>query len=92
MLQKETTWVNEEEEEEREELLERPSLRETEKMTEVKIRITKKQLEKFLTSNKVPLEKILEEIVSNGVVRHERIRDGHWKPRLQSIPEVVEER
>jgi hypothetical protein len=90
VLQRETTWLNEEDEEENWELLERSSLQ-TE-MTEVKIRVTKKQLEKFLTSNKLSLEKVLEEIVRNGVVSHDHIREGHWKPRLQTIPEVFEER
>jgi hypothetical protein len=92
VLKRETTWLNEEEEEENWELLKRSSLRDTEEMTEVKIRITKKQLEKFLTNNKLSLEKVLEEIVSNGVFSHEHIREGHWKPRLHSIPEVFEER
>jgi hypothetical protein len=90
VLQRETTWLNEEDEEENWELLERSSLQ-TE-MTEVKIRVTKKQLEKFLTTNKLSLEKVLEEIVRNGVVSHDHIREGHWKPRLQTIPEVFEER
>lgn len=89
MIQKETTWLNEEEEEEWE-FSEKQRLQENDKITEVKIRITKKQLEKALTSN--ALEKVLEEIVSNGIVCHEHNIEGHWKPRLQSIQEVVEER
>ncbi|KAJ3698932.1 hypothetical protein LUZ61_002637 [Rhynchospora tenuis] len=90
VIQRETTWLNEEEDDW--EFSERSSLRETETTTEVKIRITKKQLEELLNSSKLPLEKVLEEIVNNGVVCHEHNKEGHWKPRLQSIPEVIEER
>ncbi|KAJ3696026.1 hypothetical protein LUZ60_001403 [Juncus effusus] len=91
VIQREKTWVDEEDEDW--EFSERQGLLNEERMTEVKIRISKKQLEKLLGKNNLQVEKILEEIVNNGVVNvnQEHHKEAHWKPRLRSIPEVPEE-
>lgn len=70
-------------------------LREDPRMTAVKIRIKRKQLEELLGNKRLSAEKVLEEIMLRRKVEHdhhEQIGEEHWKPRLQSIPEVQEER
>ncbi|KAJ1698466.1 hypothetical protein LUZ63_006978 [Rhynchospora breviuscula] len=93
VIQQERTWVDDEEDDF--ELSEKQSahwVAEKERMVEVKIKITKKQLQELLGSKKMPIEKALEEIIRKGSVCREHVKEGHWRPRLQSIPEVQEER
>ncbi|OAY67222.1 uncharacterized protein LOC109715048 [Ananas comosus] len=60
--------------------------------TEVKIKITKKQLQELLTQideKGLPIQKVLAELISMS--ESYRLRDDqHWRPVLQSIPEVAE--
>lgn len=55
--------------------------------TELKIKISKKQLEKILGTAHVenmPLEKLLAQLMEHDL----HLRNQPWKPSLQSIPEV----
>ncbi|KAJ3696023.1 hypothetical protein LUZ60_001400 [Juncus effusus] len=64
-----------------------------ERFEEVKIKITKKQLKELVGSKRsTSIEKALEEIINRGIVYHEHVKEEHWKPRLHSIPESLEER
>ncbi|KAJ0983101.1 hypothetical protein J5N97_011356 [Dioscorea zingiberensis] len=91
------TWADDEEwEEEEEEEMMMGEMREKEiKMEpskEVKIKITKKQLEELLHKadmQGLPLQQALMLLMSvgdAGVTENDR----HWRPVLQSIPEVAE--
>ncbi|KAJ1698469.1 hypothetical protein LUZ63_006981 [Rhynchospora breviuscula] len=90
-IRHEMTWVDDEEGSS--EFSERRNLlmKEEERVTEKKIRIKRKQLEELLRNKKLSSEKFLEELLSRKQVSHEHNREGHWKPRLQSIPEVQDE-
>ncbi|KAJ4816358.1 Porphobilinogen deaminase [Rhynchospora pubera] len=91
-IRHEITWVDDEEGSvefsERRNLL----MKDEERATETKIRIKRKQLEELLRNKKMSAEKVLEELLRRKEVSHEHNREGHWKPRLQSIPEVQDER
>ncbi|MQM09239.1 hypothetical protein Taro_042110 [Colocasia esculenta] len=62
--------------------------------TEVKIKITKKQLEELLRkvdAQGLPLQQLLTHLVSGASdvdALHDRAR--HWRPALQSIPEAAD--
>ncbi|XP_065027536.1 uncharacterized protein LOC135651399 [Musa acuminata AAA Group] len=63
--------------------------------TEIKIKISKKQLEKLLRQaddgEKLPLRRFIADLVSMGEsweLHHDQGR--HWRPELQSIPEIPE--
>lgn len=59
--------------------------------TEVKIKITRKQLEKLLKqvdAKGATVQEILADLMSNGDTCPQ---DRHWKPALQSIPEAYED-
>lgn len=67
--------------------------------TEIKIKISKKQMEELLrrvNGERVPLRQALAELVSShgaeswGVGPSQEAEGGHWRPELQSIPEVPE--
>lgn len=67
------------------------------KGVEVKIRITRRQLQELLEKaaggdKELPVEKVLADIMNAGEVvgRHHQHGEAHWKPALQSIPEAVE--
>lgn len=93
VIQQERSWVDDEEDDF--ELSGKQSgeyLGEKERMVEVKVKITKKQLQELLGSKRMPIEKALEEIMRRGSVCREHVKEGQWRPRLQSIPEVQEER
>ncbi|KAL7242991.1 hypothetical protein ACSBR1_015407 [Camellia fascicularis] len=54
---------------------------------EVKIKITKKQLEELLGRVEVhdmPVDQVLSSLINVSEIQHQR----SWKPTLQSIPEV----
>ncbi|XP_031505542.1 uncharacterized protein LOC116267757 [Nymphaea colorata] len=58
--------------------------------TEVKIKVTKKQLEKLVSlvgMQGISAELLLETVASLGCTESET-RHKHWRPALQSIPEV----
>uniref|UniRef100_A0A0D9V6N6 Uncharacterized protein n=1 Tax=Leersia perrieri TaxID=77586 RepID=A0A0D9V6N6_9ORYZ len=62
---------------------------------EVKIRVTRRQLQELLEkaagdSKGRPVEKVLAEMISSGKVCYEQEATGHWRPSLQSIPEADE--
>ncbi|XP_010930018.1 uncharacterized protein [Elaeis guineensis] len=104
--QKETTWVDDDdwESEERpmqycprKELKAGEAADEREKggvgsTTEVKVKITKKQLEELLQrveGRGLPIQQVLKDLLSmDEVSLQERAR--HWRPALQSIPEFPE--
>jgi hypothetical protein len=82
------TWVDDEESSE---FSERQNLlREERRMMEVKIRIKRKQLDELLSNKRLSAEKVFEEMMKRRV-HHRQIVEGHWKPWLQSIPEVQDE-
>ncbi|XP_008812629.2 uncharacterized protein LOC103723488 [Phoenix dactylifera] len=60
--------------------------------TEVKVKITKKQLEELLQrveGKGLPIQQVLKDLLSmDEVALQERAR--HWRPALQSIPEFPE--
>ncbi|XP_020258429.1 uncharacterized protein LOC109834825 [Asparagus officinalis] len=56
--------------------------------TELKLKITKKQLEKLLKRID-GRDLTVQEVLANLMSHHED-PDRHWKPALQSIPEVSE--
>ncbi|KAG1347352.1 putative Porphobilinogen deaminase [Cocos nucifera] len=60
--------------------------------TEVKVKITKKQLEQLLQrveGRGLPIQQVLKDLLSmDEVALQERAR--HWRPALQSIPEFPE--
>lgn len=60
--------------------------------TEVKVKITKKQLEDLLRrveGRGLPIQQVLKDLLSmDEVALQERAR--HWRPALQSIPEFPE--
>jgi predicted HTH transcriptional regulator len=93
VIQHERSWVDDEEDDfEFSEKQNGKWLGEKERMVEVKVKITKKQLQELLGSKRMPIEKALEEIMQKGSVCREQFKEGQWRPRLQSIPEVQEER
>ncbi|KAF3788239.1 hypothetical protein EJ110_NYTH21391 [Nymphaea thermarum] len=57
--------------------------------TEVKIRITKKQLEELVRVDMhgMSLEQLLKKAAALGAIARE-VRHRHWRPALQSIPEL----
>ncbi|XP_021892964.1 uncharacterized protein LOC110810949 [Carica papaya] len=58
--------------------------------TEVKVKITKKQLEKLLSRvdlKELSVEQVLEELI-NVADRCDHTNQRSWRPALQSIPEV----
>ncbi|RWW64926.1 hypothetical protein BHE74_00027805 [Ensete ventricosum] len=61
--------------------------------TEVRIKISKKQLEELLRQddgNGLPLREVLADLVSMHEPGRLHDQERHWKPRLQSIPEMSE--
>ncbi|KAG1368304.1 hypothetical protein COCNU_14G007720 [Cocos nucifera] len=60
--------------------------------TEVKVKISKKQLEELLQrveGKGLPIQQVLTDLLSMGeVALQERVQ--HWRPALQSIPEFPE--
>ena len=61
--------------------------------TEVKIKTTKKQLEKLLRNvdGKFPtVQELLADLMSSGNACIKEDAGRHWKPALQSIPEASE--
>ncbi|WOL04928.1 hypothetical protein Cni_G13651 [Canna indica] len=100
-LQKPVTWVDDEEDDwassyrkqEEEEGINGSGT----STTEIKIKISKKQLEELLRqvdSERLPLRRALADLVSSGgeswdMLNHHD-QEGHWKPELKSIPEVPE--
>ncbi|RZR75542.1 hypothetical protein BHM03_00060935, partial [Ensete ventricosum] len=61
--------------------------------SEIKIKISKKQMEELLRQvdeKGLSIEKVLADLVVIGEVCLESRDDGHWRPNLQSIPEVSE--
>ncbi|XP_010923893.1 uncharacterized protein [Elaeis guineensis] len=60
--------------------------------TEVKVKISKKQLEELLQrveGKGLPIQQVLTDLLSMGEVAL-REREQHWRPALQSIPEIPE--
>ncbi|XP_062208624.1 uncharacterized protein LOC133910123 [Phragmites australis] len=97
-LQREASWVDDGEWE----VAEGKGTAAVEKMerVEVKIRVTKRQLQELLEKaggrdGKVrQVEKVLAELMTSGRVCYqppEEMMRGHWRPSLQSIPEAAEE-
>lgn len=95
MIQQARSWVDEDEDEEDDFDFESSDEKQSEKqriMLEVKVKITKKQLQDLLLGSKrMPIEKALEEIIRKGSICKDHIKEGQWKPRLQTIPELQEE-
>nr|XP_009406505.1 PREDICTED: uncharacterized protein LOC103989402 [Musa acuminata subsp. malaccensis] len=61
--------------------------------TEVRIKISKKQLEELLRQddgNGLPLREVLAGLVSMHEPGKLHDQETHWRPRLQSIPEMPE--
>lgn len=93
MLQPARTWADDEEDDfNPSEKRSESCLGEKEAMMAVKIKITKKQLHELLGNKRMPIEKALEEIMRKGALCRDRMREAQWRPRLQSIPEGLEER
>ncbi|KAG8078190.1 hypothetical protein GUJ93_ZPchr0007g3725 [Zizania palustris] len=88
-----------EEEEEQHQLQEEKEMAALEKMerVEVKIRVTRRQLQELLEKAAAgegkkgrPVEKVLAEMISSGKACYEQEAAAHWSPSLQSIPEADE--
>lgn len=94
VIQQERSWVDDNEEDDFQSSEKQSGnwLGEKERMLEVKVKITKKQLQELLGSKRMPIEKALEEIIRKGSICREHMKEGQWRPRLKSIPEVQEER
>ncbi|URE31264.1 hypothetical protein MUK42_36647 [Musa troglodytarum] len=61
--------------------------------TEIKIRINKKQLEELLRGTRGeerPLRQLLADLMSMGETGEHHDQETHWRPSLQTIPEVPE--
>uniref|UniRef100_A0A1D1XVF6 Porphobilinogen deaminase n=1 Tax=Anthurium amnicola TaxID=1678845 RepID=A0A1D1XVF6_9ARAE len=61
--------------------------------TEVKIKITKRQLEELLRkvdAQGLPLHQVLAHLTSGAIDDALHDRPHHWRPALQSIPEAAE--
>ncbi|CAL9087028.1 unnamed protein product [Musa acuminata var. zebrina] len=59
--------------------------------TEIKIRISKKQLEELLRGTRGkerPLQQLLADLISMGETWEHHDQETHWRPSLQTIPEV----
>ncbi|TVU34834.1 hypothetical protein EJB05_16687, partial [Eragrostis curvula] len=73
-----------------------------EHVSEVTIRITRRQLQELMErkkqahgglvvgSSRRATEQLLADIMNSGEVHHHAEAHWHWKPALQSIPEAVE--
>ncbi|XP_008806400.2 uncharacterized protein LOC103719103 [Phoenix dactylifera] len=62
--------------------------------TEVKVKISKKQLEELLQrveGKGLPIQQVLTDLLSLGEVALQE-RTQHWRPALQSIPESPEQK
>uniref|UniRef100_A0A0E0C8Q9 Uncharacterized protein n=1 Tax=Oryza meridionalis TaxID=40149 RepID=A0A0E0C8Q9_9ORYZ len=82
-----------EDEEEQQQLHEMAAVEKMERV-EVKIRVTRRQLQELLEKaagegKGRPVEKVLAEMISSGKVCYEQEAAG-WRPSLQSIPEADE--
>ncbi|KAJ8459046.1 hypothetical protein OPV22_031972 [Ensete ventricosum] len=61
--------------------------------TEIKIRISKKQLEELLRGTRGkerPLQQLLADLMSLGETWEHHDQETHWRPSLHTIPEVPE--
>ncbi|KAL5223087.1 hypothetical protein ABZP36_027800 [Zizania latifolia] len=92
------SWADDDEwgeEEEQHQLQEMAALEKMERV-EVKIRVTRQQLQELLEKAAAgegkgrQVEKMLAEMISSGKVCYEQEAAGHWSPSLQSIPEADE--
>ncbi|KAF0918939.1 hypothetical protein E2562_027490 [Oryza meyeriana var. granulata] len=91
------SWVDDDEweDEEQQHLHEMAAVDKMERV-EVKIRVTRRQLQELLEKaagdgKGRPVEKVLAEMISSGKVCYEQEATGHhWRPLLQSIPEADE--
>lgn len=93
VIQQERSWVDEDEDNDFEWSDHEKQSEKERIMLEVKVKITKKQLQDLLLGSKrMPIEKALEEIIRKGSICKDHIKEAQWKPRLQSIPELQEER
>ncbi|KAH7662090.1 TerB-like protein [Dioscorea alata] len=90
------TWADDDYEEEEEEMIREISEKKMKMepvIKEVKIKITKKQLEELLHKAEMqglPLQQALMVLMSVGNVVGAPENGKHWRPALQSIPEVAE--
>ncbi|KAG8055126.1 hypothetical protein GUJ93_ZPchr0001g30001 [Zizania palustris] len=97
-----STWADDDEWEEKQKQqqqlqLQLKEMAAVEKMerVEVKIRVTRRQLQELLEKaagegKGRPVEKVLAEMISSGKVCDGQEAAGHWRPALQSIPEADE--
>ncbi|KAL5229088.1 hypothetical protein ABZP36_017353 [Zizania latifolia] len=94
-----STWADDDEWEVKEEKqqLQLKEMAAVEKMerVEVKIRVTRRQLQELLEKaagegKGRPVEKVLAEMISSGKVCDGQEAAGHWRPSLHSIPEADE--
>ncbi|BAB89053.1 unknown protein [Oryza sativa Japonica Group] len=86
-------WEDEEEQQQQQHLHEMAAVEKMERV-EVKIRVTRRQLQELLEKaagegKGRPVEKVLAEMISSGKVCYEQEAAG-WRPSLQSIPEADE--
>ncbi|XP_006644835.1 uncharacterized protein LOC102706701 [Oryza brachyantha] len=85
-----------EDEEERQHQLHEMAAAEKMERVEVKIRVTRRQLQELLEKaagegKGRPVEKVLAEMISSGKVCYEQeAASRHWRPSLQSIAEADE--
>ncbi|GJM92881.1 hypothetical protein PR202_ga09387 [Eleusine coracana subsp. coracana] len=105
-LQRGAAWADGHEWEEEEEVVVKgkPAVAKTER-AEVKIRVTKRQLQELLEKaggggqdskmRQRQMEKVLAELMNSGVVcyhqQQEETLRGNWRPSLHCIPEAAEE-
>ncbi|KAK3162176.1 hypothetical protein QOZ80_1AG0036380 [Eleusine coracana subsp. coracana] len=105
-LQRGAAWADGHEWEEEEEVVvkRKPAVVKTESV-EVKIKVTKRQLQELLEKaggggqdckmRQREVEKVLAELMNSGVVCHqlqqEEMMMGNWRPSLHCIPEAAEE-
>lgn len=89
------TWVDDEEDDgwglQKEEAASKNAKKKLEGSTEVRIRISKKELEELLRqadAQRLPLRRVLAGLVGEPG-RLEEL-EKHWRPKLRTIPEVAE--